>query len=187
MGIIYEQLNIEERTIIQTQLEMGIKPAAIAKGMAVPAPHTAALQELSMRDESVIRHFVRTSLGCACPDAVFEQIEHTDNPVVSRAQPYAVRMTIGGRLLIYRVGRAQFDGARLKLDDILVAGRSDRDAHDYNRFRAVIIDASPAELHGPLLTEWQRLVAGEKRLHLHVVHPDNMRAITALAAGESML
>jgi hypothetical protein len=30
MGKIYKQLSIEERTMIQTQLEMGIKPAAIA-------------------------------------------------------------------------------------------------------------------------------------------------------------
>lgn len=33
MGKIYEQLSIEERTMIQTQLEMGIKPAAIAAGL----------------------------------------------------------------------------------------------------------------------------------------------------------
>jgi IS30 family transposase len=33
MGKIYEQLSIEERTMIQTQLEMGIKPGAIAKGL----------------------------------------------------------------------------------------------------------------------------------------------------------
>src|SRR4030066_900045 len=30
MGKIYQQLSIEERTMIQTQLGMGIKPAAIA-------------------------------------------------------------------------------------------------------------------------------------------------------------
>jgi len=30
MGKIYKQLTIEERTMIQTQLGMGIKPAAIA-------------------------------------------------------------------------------------------------------------------------------------------------------------
>lgn len=30
---IYKQLSIEERTMIQTQLEMGIKPAAIARGL----------------------------------------------------------------------------------------------------------------------------------------------------------
>ena len=34
MGKIYEQLSIEERTMIQTQLEMGIKPAAIAFGLS---------------------------------------------------------------------------------------------------------------------------------------------------------
>ncbi len=33
MGKRYGQLGIEERTIIQTQLEMGIKPAAIALGL----------------------------------------------------------------------------------------------------------------------------------------------------------
>ena len=33
MGKIYEQLSIEERTMIQTQREMGIKPVAIAAGL----------------------------------------------------------------------------------------------------------------------------------------------------------
>ena len=33
MGKIYQQLSIEERTMIQTQLEMGIRPAAIALGL----------------------------------------------------------------------------------------------------------------------------------------------------------
>ena len=33
MGKIYKQLSIEERTMIQTQLKMGIKPAAIAVGL----------------------------------------------------------------------------------------------------------------------------------------------------------
>jgi IS30 family transposase len=33
MGKIYKQLSIEERTLIQTQLEMGIKPAAIAASL----------------------------------------------------------------------------------------------------------------------------------------------------------
>ena len=33
MGKIYRQLSIEERTIIQMQLQMGVKPAAIALGL----------------------------------------------------------------------------------------------------------------------------------------------------------
>src|SRR3989338_22985 len=37
MGKIYKQLSIEERTMIQTQLELGIKPAAIAVGLNRPA------------------------------------------------------------------------------------------------------------------------------------------------------
>jgi len=47
MGKRYGQLGIEERTMIQTQLEMGIKPAAIGEdasaraGRAPPAGGTA--------------------------------------------------------------------------------------------------------------------------------------------------
>src|SRR3989338_8880475 len=33
MGKTYQQLSIEERAMIQTQLEMGIRPAAIAMGL----------------------------------------------------------------------------------------------------------------------------------------------------------
>ena len=36
MGKNYRQLSIEERTMIQTQLQMGIKPAAIAQGFWSP-------------------------------------------------------------------------------------------------------------------------------------------------------
>ncbi len=33
MGKFYDQLSIEERTMIQTQLELGMKPAAVAAGL----------------------------------------------------------------------------------------------------------------------------------------------------------
>ena len=33
MGKTYRQLSLEERTMIQTQLEMGLKPAAMAMGL----------------------------------------------------------------------------------------------------------------------------------------------------------
>lgn len=37
MGKNYKQLSIEERTMIQTQLEMGVRPATIAKELGRPA------------------------------------------------------------------------------------------------------------------------------------------------------
>ena len=38
MGKIYQQLSIEERMMIQTQLEMGIKPAAIVIVLGLNRP-----------------------------------------------------------------------------------------------------------------------------------------------------
>lgn len=40
MGKNYEQLSIEERAMIQTQLEMGIRPAAITGGFRHPRRET---------------------------------------------------------------------------------------------------------------------------------------------------
>jgi IS30 family transposase len=56
MGQIYSQLSIEERTMIQTQLEMGVKPAAIALGLNRSA--STLSRELSRNG------WVRAKAGC---------------------------------------------------------------------------------------------------------------------------
>lgn len=59
MGKIYEQLSIEERTMIQTQLEMGIKPAAIALGLS----RSASTISRELRRNSWVRPKARRGPG----------------------------------------------------------------------------------------------------------------------------
>ena len=49
MGKRYGQLGIEDRTIIQVQLEMGIKPAAIALGLNRSASMHSVPREAALR------------------------------------------------------------------------------------------------------------------------------------------
>ncbi len=89
-----------------------------------------------MRSQEHVKRFVRQTLGCTCPDEVFDQIEYQD--AVTDEAPDTRKITIGQRLLIY-VWETD-DPAMLedKLPTIVVAGKRERDRRHLNRFRAVI-------------------------------------------------
>jgi len=60
MGKLHEQLNIEERTMIQTQLEMDIKPGTIAKGLN----HSASTLSREVRRNGWVRPKICRGPGC---------------------------------------------------------------------------------------------------------------------------
>lgn len=71
-----------------------------------------------------------------------------------------------------------FNQQTCKLSDILVAGRRDRDAQGYNRFRAVLSDnVTDARIEASLQAEWQQFAAGDERVHLHLVHRTSLARI----------
>ena len=59
MGTIYDQLSLEERTMIHTQLELGIKPAAIALGLG----RSASTLSRELRRNGWVRPATRRSPG----------------------------------------------------------------------------------------------------------------------------
>lgn len=135
-----------------------------------------------MPNEQAIRQLVRTTLGCTCPEAVFDQIERSRRQQPTPEHPYILRLVIGKRLLIYVLEHTQLKMENLLLNDLLVAGQRERDAQGYNRFRAVLSDnAVDAKTEASLQAEWQRLAAGDERVHLHLVHPDRLTRIVTHA------
>ncbi len=134
-----------------------------------------------MRADQAIRDLVRTTLGCTCPETVFDHVERSCRQQPTSEQPYTLRLVIGERLLIYVLEHAQFKAANLQLSDLLTAGRRDRDMQGYNRFRAVLSDSVDATTEALLQAEWQRLAAGDERVHLHLVQPASLARIVAEA------
>jgi hypothetical protein len=113
--------------------------------------------------------FVRQTLGCGCPEEVFQTIEHQTTHVFSVHGPIVERLVIGKRLLIYLWATDDPDEVRNKLRGFMDSGRKDRDDNGLNRFRGVIatraVDAIRA-VADLVITQ----PGSDDRIHLHVVH-----------------
>jgi hypothetical protein len=123
------------------------------------------------RDE--ITHFVRGTLGCGCPDAVFDSI--AIEPVAPTADgPTVLQLLIGSRLLIQLVVPPHDAKAAGWVERLATAGRAARDRHSYNRFRLVIVTSPGHALPADLKERFVRLVGNDERSHLHVVAQDHL-------------
>ena len=119
---------------------------------------------LLMKAYPLIEHFVRDTLGCACPDGVFDEI--VCRPVKSVR---AANIEICGRLLIYLIDT---DGDRWRFDEIgavLRRGVTERDGRGFNRFRLVLAASRPNELRAAAEEAFRISPHRDERVHLHVV------------------
>ena len=129
--------------------------------------------------KAVVRDFVRQTLGCSCPEHVFDRIEDAQCPAGPGLPAYR-RLVIGDRLLIYLVTPAEAVDAgsaasetRLaaQLPALLASGRDERNRLGLNRFRVVVASADPPPLEPVLRDVFEafRGRGGDDKLHLHVV------------------
>jgi hypothetical protein len=119
----------------------------------VAAPATPAL-----------RAFVRDTLGCSCPEVVFDAVARTD--LVVDGQAAGTRLVIGDRLLVY-VALGEVEARAI--DALAAVGLRDRDRHGLNRFRLVIGVPAGAAPSGDLQDVFSAAVAGDPKAHLHFV------------------
>ena len=97
-------------------------------------------------DPSGARRFVKETLGCRCPDDVFNRIEQEEVHSSGPGMPGRTRLLIGRRLLIYiwKVDETQI--LERYLPGIVHSGMRERDMQGYNRFRLVLSTSDPAKL-----------------------------------------
>jgi len=115
-----------------------------------------------------IERFVRGTLGCRCPDEVFQSIELADANTADGAVSFR-RLVIGQRLLIDACQPA----AGVPLGELVQAlaaqGCAERDARGYNRYRLVIAAAEPAALIDLAAAAFARVIGDDDRAHLHLL------------------
>lgn len=116
-----------------------------------------------------VRRFVRDTLGCGCPESVFEQVELLQNGAAPGQADLAV--VIGGRLLV-----CLFQGERLAGDDqAALAARVEacvalRDGRGLNRCRLVLTSSPGPSTSAALQATIEAAVqSGDDRLHLHLM------------------
>jgi len=124
-------------------------------------------------DRQSIEHFVRTTLGCKCPDEVFQSIAIERAPTPDTALPHT-RLVIGERLLIHVFEAPSVKATAAAVSKLATQGRTERDAKHFNRYRLVLASAHPTEVLDDAKTSFASVVGDDQRAHLHVLAIDQL-------------
>ena len=119
-------------------------------------------------EQPLLKHFVRDTLGCNCPEAVFQRVEISALPIARAAWPRALRINIGNRLLVYLLPRVAVLPDPAAVADLLERGIQERNQGGYNRLRLVIGCDEPAALNDSF-AELTTLYPGDDKVHLHLL------------------
>ncbi len=118
-----------------------------------------------MSRRTQIKHFVRETLGCTCPDEVFEHIDvehHAPRDDMSR-------IVIGQRLLIYLLDVQTHKGLGGGVEEALRLGVEERGRSGYNRFRLVLVTPDIAAVEQSVRPVFEHSPLFDEKTHLHVV------------------
>lgn len=115
-----------------------------------------------------VARFARGTLGCACPDAVFQDVRREPGGVLA-GLPLRCRIGIGGRLLLVVVDAAQ-PGLAAAMGDLYRAAREARDEGGFRRVRVVLLMGEGEPMAGGDLEQaFAAAAAGDPAAHLHRV------------------
>ena len=115
-----------------------------------------------------MKRFVKNTLGCTCPDSVFEHQEFDSGISISNIKN-CKKLCAGERLLIYLIDIESIPNLPLSITSTIAEGRKERDSRGLNRFRLVLgandIDAVRKEAN----KIFQSINDLDDKVHLHVV------------------
>lgn len=129
------------------------------------------------RNES-IKNFVQCTLGCGCPEEVFETIERAHDVEISDRIRLREKIKIGERLLIYVVEIDSIEMLNMIVPVLIIAGRDERDRIGFNRFRLVVATDDIEEfkpIAGEIFMSSSEI---DDRVHLHLVHLDEIKKLS---------
>ena len=125
-----------------------------------------------MTDNKAIKEFVRKTLGCNCPEEVFQYIDcRTFSGIGGNILP-AYEINIGNRLLIFAAEIDEVDSLRHVLSKLVQAGVNKRNEQKFNRFRLVLLSDRDVDINQHASEIFNSLPTDEK-VHLHVINKDD--------------
>jgi hypothetical protein len=115
-----------------------------------------------------IEQFVRVTLGCKCPDEVFDSVS------IERAGGDAgttgyVRLTIGDRLLVYVIAARASDVSAETISMLARTGLAERESRGLNRFRLVLSRSGDEALAEGTRRVFAAVAGADDRAHLHMI------------------
>lgn len=121
-----------------------------------------------------IKIFVKQTLGCACPDEVFQYIDCQSNIRLQDDIVLNKKINIGNRLLIYVIEADNPDSMKDIVPLLISMGKNERDSLRLNRFRLVLVTDRLNEIKqaADILFD---TVDKDERIHLHVISQDDIK------------
>jgi hypothetical protein len=118
---------------------------------------------------SDLQRFVRSTLGCKCPDDVFQSV------TINRFDDH-MRLVIGDRLLIYVMEVAADPPAGEAVSLLASRGLADRNSQRLNRMRLVIASTQPTLALADAQAAFAAVAGHDDRAHLHLIATDQLPA-----------
>jgi hypothetical protein len=122
----------------------------------------------AIRNNENLKGFVRNTLGCGCPEEVFEKIDLSMHLAVGHEKE-VTRIVVGDTLLIYIIGPEPYGDFIDRVESIGLAAKNDRDTNNYNRFRLVISGFEDDVRQREASERFSELFKMDAKMHIHFV------------------
>ena len=118
-----------------------------------------------------IKVFVKNTLGCGCPEKVFEKIDVSKLLTVEHEKEIA-RIVVGDTLLIYIINPEPSGDFVDSVESIGLAGKTDRDINNYNRFRLVVSSFEDEVQQEKVSERFSKTFNTDDKMHIHFVNQE---------------
>ena len=117
-----------------------------------------------------LRHFIRSTLGCGCPEETLQWIECSHSHGAPAHDLRLTRIDVGGRLLVYVIeSDLGPDAAAAAVPAVVASGLVERARGGFNRLRIVVAGSDPDALRPLATAHFAASAPCDDHLHLHVV------------------
>lgn len=123
-----------------------------------------------------VKQLVRSELGCACPEAVFEHIDALETSRCFAGLPGDHLFAIGNRLLLLVISSSPWQEVLGQLESLFMRGRELRDREGLHRFRLVVAAPDTDAAQAALELCFRASPNRDDRMHLHVIAPQTLAA-----------
>jgi hypothetical protein len=118
-----------------------------------------------------LKVFVKNTLGCGCPEKVFENIDVSKLSIVEHEKEIT-RIVVGDTLLIYII-RPEPSGNFINSVELIgLAGKTDRDTNNFNRFRLVVSSFEDDVQQAKVSERFSRSFNTDEKMHIHFVNQE---------------
>ena len=122
-----------------------------------------------------MQDFIRSTLGCGCPDEVLQRIECSRSEPIPEHHLTLTRIDVGGRLLVYVVeGDETPEMIADALPAVMAAGLAERERAGFNRLRLVLSSSEPDAVLPLAQRVFAESAPRDDKIHLHVVAVDDL-------------